>query len=96
MMKICSRCGAEISDQALICANCGCNVAKPVHATGVTTDKSSVALCIFSALIPLFGLIYWQAMYYKAPIRATECGMTAIISIPFHIAIAMMMFRFFQ
>ena len=94
-MKYCSRCGEGMDDQNMICARCGCKLATPVPDTNKKTDQSSILLCILSALIPLFGLIYWQVMYYKAPIKATECGMTAIISIPFHIGLAILLFHFF-
>ena len=94
-MKFCSRCGEEIRDEAMICSSCGCIVGPPMTPQKPEKDGSGGWLCVLAALIPPFGLIYWQVMYYKAPVRATECGMIAIISMPIYVAIAMLFISLF-
>ena len=76
-MKFCSKCGKEIVDEAIVCPNCGCAVVTP---SSSINDEVSVGLCILSALIPLFGLIYWPLKHKEAPKRAQACGITAIVA----------------
>ena len=77
-MKYCSKCGKELIDEAIICTGCGCAVAKP---TSFIEDKASVGLCILSALIPLFGFIYWPVKHKESPKKARAGGITAIIAV---------------
>ncbi len=80
-MKFCSKCGKEILEEAVICPHCGCATGanNPVTAP-IEEDKANVGLCIFSALFPIFGIIYWPVKYKVTPKCATACGVTAIIS----------------
>ena len=77
-MKFCSKCGKELVDDAIICTGCGCAVVKPE--TNPVEDKVSVGLCILSALIPLFGIIYWPVKHKETPKKAQACGITALVS----------------
>lgn len=78
-MKYCRHCGKELLDEAVICFGCGC-------ATGVPNtilqqqedDPINIGLCILSALIPLFGFIYWPLTYKTRPRTARACGIVAI------------------
>lgn len=76
-MKYCSKCGKEIADEAIICIHCGCQVEE---IRTPKKDEISVALCILSAIIPLFGLIYWAVAYKETPKKAKACGITAVVS----------------
>ena len=76
-MKYCSKCGKEIIDEAIVCPECGCAVVAPQ--TTSLEDKVSVGLCVLSALIPLFGIIYWPVKHKEYPKKAQACGITAII-----------------
>ena len=78
-MKFCSKCGKEVLDEAIVCPNCGCAIPSQV-AEEKPVDEISVGLCILSALIPLFGIIYWPVTYKKTPKRAQACGITALIA----------------
>ena len=76
-MKYCSKCGNEISDEAIVCIHCGCQVEE------IRTrkkDEISVGLCVLSAIIPLFGIIYWAVTFKETPKRAKACGVTAIVA----------------
>lgn len=77
-MKYCSKCGKELIDDAIVCPGCGCAVVKPE--TNPIEDTTSVGLCVVSALIPLFGFIYWPVKHKETPKKAQACGITAIIS----------------
>ena len=77
-MKYCSHCGKELIDEAIICTGCGCAVIKPE--VNPVEDKVSVGLCVLSALIPLFGIIYWPVKHKTTPKKAQACGITGIIS----------------
>ena len=77
-MKYCSKCGKELLDEAIVCTGCGCAVVTPE--INPIEDKVSVGLCVLSALIPLFGVIYWPVKHKKAPKKAQACGITAIIA----------------
>ena len=62
----CSKCGTEISDEAVVCVHCGCAVtpAQSTVATPVSEeDKVSIGFCILSFLVPLFGIISWVASF---------------------------------
>ena len=78
----CSKCGTEISDEAVVCVHCGCAVAptetkpeKPAE-----EDKVSIGFCILSFFVPLFGIIYWALKYKETPKKAKACGITGIVS----------------
>lgn len=79
----CSKCGTEISDEAVVCVHCGCAVT-PAQSTVATPvaeeDKVSIGFCILSFLVPLFGIIYWALKYKETPKKAKACGITAIVS----------------
>ncbi|MBO5883149.1 MAG: zinc-ribbon domain-containing protein [Clostridia bacterium] len=78
-MKFCSHCGKEIVDEAIVCPHCGCSVVLN-DVKGLEPDEISVGFCILSALIPLFGLIYWGVKHKDTPRKAKACGITALIS----------------
>lgn len=84
-MKYCSKCGKELFDEAIVCTNCGCavggfsNMNANVFAKQ-EEDQANVGLCILSALIPLFGIIYWPVQHKKTPKKAMACGITGIVS----------------
>lgn len=79
-MKFCSTCGKEIMDEAIVCPNCGCAVVKPSVPQQFTNDQISAGLLILSALIPLFGILYWPVKHKETPKRAQACGIMAIVA----------------
>ncbi len=80
-MKFCQHCGKELVDEAVVCPGCGCAVtAKPTPVIALADDEVNVGLCVLSALIPLFGVIYWPLKHNETPKRAKACGVTALIS----------------
>lgn len=78
-MRFCQRCGKEIMEEAIICPNCGCGTGVKNSFTN-SEDEINVGLCIVSALIPLFGFIYWGIKSKETPRKAKACGITAIVA----------------
>lgn len=74
-MKFCQHCGKELFDEAVVCPGCGC----AVQTTPAVDESVSVGLVILSALIPLFGIIYWPVKAKTRPKCALACGIAAII-----------------
>ena len=79
-MKFCSKCGKEMVDEAIVCPNCGCAVVNTQVPHQISNDQVSIGLCILSALIPLFGIIYWPVKHKETPKKAQACGITAIVA----------------
>ncbi len=75
----CSKCGAKVDDEAVVCVQCGCALRQSSVSTS-QDDEVNVGLCILSFFIPLFGIIYWPIMSSVAPKKARACGITGIVS----------------
>ncbi len=54
-MKYCSKCGAEIHEDAIICPKCGCQVASFSKAIDVS-EKSWVAALLLCFFLGVFGV----------------------------------------
>jgi uncharacterized membrane protein YvbJ len=81
-MKYCTKCGKELMDEAVVCPQCGCATeAWNVKKAKEQDDEINVGLCVLSAFLPLFGIIYWIVKNQETPRRARACGITAIASI---------------
>ena len=87
-MKYCSKCGKELYDEAIVCTNCGCAVPNNNQTTPINNENDvvSVGLCVLSALLPLFGIIYWPLKHKETPKKAQACGLTAITAWIIYIA----------
>lgn len=57
----CKKCGKEIMDEAVVCVHCGCAVspegAKKLSNQTDEDDKVSVAIIIFTVLLPIIGVV---------------------------------------
>ena len=98
-MKFCTHCGKELMDEAVVCPGCGCSVTNQSQTAQPATqyqgdDTVSVGLCVLSALIPLFGIIYWPVKHKETPKKAKACGITALIAWAVNFAIYMVAFAF--
>ena len=83
-MKFCTHCGKQLMDEAVVCPGCGCSVTNQPQtqpaAQYQADDTVSVGLCVVSALIPLFGIIYWPVKHKETPKKAQACGITALVA----------------
>ena len=89
-MKFCSKCGKEIMDEAIVCPNCGCAAVNSSVPQQIANDQVNTGLCVLSALVPLFGFIYWPVKHKETPKKAQACGITAIISFAISFVILML------
>jgi hypothetical protein len=76
-MKFCSKCGAEVNDDAVICVKCGCQIA-PTNNTN-TNDKPSGGFAFLGFLIPVVGLVLYLVWNQTTPLKAKSCGKGALI-----------------
>ena len=61
-MKYCSKCGAEISDDAVVCVSCGCAVetknTKTIPAAQLATNRSLVKFILLSLItFGIYGIV---------------------------------------
>ncbi len=56
-MKYCSKCGAELNDEAVICTKCGCSVDNSDQPKQQGASGLAIAALVFSILGGLVGLI---------------------------------------
>ena len=77
-MKYCSKCGAEINEDAVICLKCGCNVGSTRKV--IEKDEPNTGLNILAFFFPLIGLMMWLVWKTDYPIKAQSIGKTALIS----------------
>ena len=77
----CKKCGAEISDDAVICTKCGCATDNynPVPAKPV--DAKSGGFAVLGFFFPLIGFILWLIWKNEMPLRASSCGKGALIGV---------------
>lgn len=83
-MGFCTFCGHQMLDNAVICPNCGCPRSKSSRRAFRRrnfTDTISIALCILSFFLPIFGLIYYAVKDEEKPCRASACGYVAAFAL---------------
>ncbi|MBN2541145.1 MAG: zinc-ribbon domain-containing protein [Bacilli bacterium] len=76
-MAYCTNCGHEISDEAVVCPNCGVPQ-KKVKATA-SNDTGSIGWGILGFCIPLVGLILYLVWKDTQPNNAKTAGTGALI-----------------
>lgn len=86
IVKYCSYCGKELSDDASFCLNCG----KPVVSAGIPNSYYSPApshdpndapnggWALIGFLIPIAGLILYCCNNDRTPLRAASAGKGAL------------------
>ena len=79
-MKFCSHCGKELLDDAVICIGCGCSVDGAANNPITKADEVDRGLCVLSAFVPLFGILYWIIKCKDYPKKSKACGITGIVS----------------
>ena len=83
-MKYCTKCGRELTDDAVFCPACGCACNAGMNSSMAAghneEDKVSVGFCVLAFFIPLFGFIYWAVKRQETPKNANAIGLTALIS----------------
>lgn len=64
-MKYCSKCGSKISDESVVCPNCGCRVCETTADDGLKTTAKAFMLigCVSGACFFLIPLLWCIPMY---------------------------------
>ena len=86
---ICSNCGQEIADMAVVCPNCGTPTNaqnQPVFDAG--EEKANVGLIILSVFVPIVGLILGIMEISKGNKKA---GKTYLITVGIVIAVELLL-----
>ena len=64
-MKYCSKCGAEIHDEAVICMNCGCKISADAQkpACQLKTNRGMIKFILLSAItFGIYGIVVMSAI----------------------------------
>lgn len=77
----CSKCGKELSDEAVVCTNCGCavNGGKMISNAAAGDDIPNGGLNVLGFLIPIVGLILYCVMHAQTPRKANQIGLFSLI-----------------
>lgn len=68
-MKYCTKCGAELMDEAVVCPKCGCAVGenRPANTTNASsTNGFAIAGFVLAFFFPLLGIIFGAMGISKA------------------------------
>ncbi len=74
-MKFCSKCGAQLMDEAVVCPNCGCAQSNSAQ------DSSSFGYALLGFCIPIVGLILYLIWKDTTPLKAKSAGKGALVSV---------------
>ena len=79
MARYCTKCGHEISDDAVVCIHCGCstNTANKY----VEQDSDSIGWGFLGFFVPLAGFILWLIWKDEAPKKARNLGIGALVAL---------------
>ena len=82
MAKYCTKCGKEISEEAVICIHCGRSV-ESANASNDSDNKGWWCLGFFTSLFltPVIGLILWLVWKDDAPKKAKQVGLGTLWSL---------------
>ena len=75
----CSKCGKEVSDEAVVCVHCGCAIENKKAPVAYANDAPNVGFAILGFLIPLVGLILYLVNKDTAPLKAKSAGKGALV-----------------
>lgn len=86
-MAFCKKCGAEISDQATICPQCGEPQTAPQAA-----DKGGFLWGLLGCCIPLVGLILFLVWKDSKPNTSKAAGIGALVGVIISVVYYVLMF----
>lgn len=70
----CSKCGAEVKDEAVFCPNCGCEIAKVDTNSSNETSRLKVAAKIFMIIGTIFSAMSIIGLAWTLPMTIYYCG----------------------
>jgi len=96
-MAYCSNCGAEISDDAIVCTKCGVQI-KALSKSGSTSnvnDTGGFGWGLLGFCIPIAGLILYLVWKQERPLNSKAAGIGALIGFILNIITYIIYFVFF-
>lgn len=81
MMKVCTKCGQELVDEAVVCTSCGCAQDAGNNAVQAPADSSSFGWALLGFCIPIVGLILYLVWKDSTPLKAKSAGKGALVSV---------------
>ncbi len=76
-MAFCKNCGNQLDDNAVVCPQCGTNVA----AAAPVEEKASFGWAVLGFFIPLVGLILYLVWRNEQPAKAKKAGIGALVGV---------------
>ena len=76
-MAFCKNCGAQIDDQAAVCASCG----SAQNTAPAVVDKGGFGWGVLGCCIPIVGLILFLVWKDTKPKTAKAAGIGALVSV---------------
>lgn len=76
-MAYCRRCGAPISDQAMVCPSCG----EPQYSVPPVQDNGGIGWGILGCCIPIVGLVLFLVWRDQKPRTAKAAGIGALVAV---------------
>ncbi len=76
-MAYCRRCGAPISDQAMVCPSCG----EPQYSAPPVQDNGGIGWGILGCCIPVAGLVLYLVWRDQKPRTAKAAGIGALVAV---------------
>lgn len=76
-MAYCRRCGAPISDQAMVCPSCG----EPQYSVPPVQDNGGIGWGLLGCCIPVAGLVLYLVWKDQKPKTAKAAGIGALVAV---------------
>lgn len=76
-MAYCRRCGAPISDQAMVCPSCG----EPQYSVPPVQDDGGIGWGLLGCCIPIVGLVLFLVWKDQKPRAAKAAGIGALVAV---------------
>ena len=76
-MAYCRRCGAPISDQAMVCPSCG----EPQYPVPPVQDDGGIGWGLLGCCIPIVGLVLFLVWKDQKPRTAKAAGIGALVAV---------------
>lgn len=76
-MAYCKRCGAPISDQAMVCPSCG----ESQYSVPPVQDNGGIGWGLLGCCIPIVGLVLFLVWRDQKPRTAKAAGIGALVAV---------------
>lgn len=76
-MAYCKRCGAPISDQAMVCPSCG----EAQYSAPPVQDNGGIGWSLLGCCIPIVGLVLFLVWKDQKPKTAKAAGIGALVAV---------------